>query len=545
MSPKQHSTNSAGRRFGPQSLVRLLPSLTDVAFLLPVLLLFTRLDGVKRLLADADTGWHIRAGEWILANGRVPEEDLFSFTMAGAPWFAWEWLADVVMALLHRWFGLAGPVYLGVLLVGTTAVLIFRLCRRRTNNDLISISIVAVAVVASSIHWLARPHLFTFLFVAISLHWIDRAYDTKGYLWCFPPLVVLWTNLHGAFFVSIILLAAVGTGLALRELLSARTGGIGAAWRNCSPYYYCALGCAVASLLNPYGWKLHLHIYRYLTEPFHFENIIEFQSISFHNPAAIYFEILLGLGLLAAGWSMAKRRFADAFLLIGWLHLALLAARNIPIYAILAAPLVVRFLTEALEALRTADIAPWVRTTAKALQGFGVEFTAVDRSPRLYLSSIAAMGLLSFFLLSPRPATTKLQAEFDPKNYPADVLGLLVGKRVFTNDEWGDYLIYKLYPKSKVFVDGRSDFYGEEFSRQYLDVLRAKWDWEHVLSRHQVDAVLLPPDTALTSALKNHRRWKVAYDDTVAVLFLPVDNPRGSSVTRRDSCAGRASTVYR
>ena len=511
------STAKAGPRVAP--ILRVFPSLTDVAFLAPLLLLFARLDGVKTLLGDGDTGWHIRAGEWMLANGRVPEQDLFSFTKAGEPWFAWEWLADVLMALLHQRFGLAGPVYLGIVLIGLTSLLIFRLCRRYTNNDFISIAAVSFAVVSSSIHWRARPHLFTFLFLAITLHWIDRAYENRKYLWFFPPLVALWTNLHGAFFISIVILGAVGTGLALRELLSAQSGGIGAAWAKSRGHYYAALGCAAASLVNPYGWNLHIHIYRYLTERYHFDNIIEFQSMSFHNPTAMFFETLLGLGLLTVGWSVAQRRFADALLLLGWLHLALLSARNVPIYGFIAAPLVTRFLTEAIAALQKAEVAEWLRKAAGSVEAYAADFTATDRTPRFYLPSIGAAGLLWLLMLGAPPAATKLHSEFDTKLYPAKVLGLLDGKRVFTNDEWGDYLIYKLYPNTKVYVDGRSDFYGAEFSLKYLDVVRAKWNWADVLAQHKIDAILLPVDSPLSSTLKATGQWKAVYDDKVAILF--------------------------
>ena len=59
---------------------RLMPSMTDMAFLMPILFLFARMDGVKTLLADGDTGWHIRTGQWILSHRQVPFHDIFSFT---------------------------------------------------------------------------------------------------------------------------------------------------------------------------------------------------------------------------------------------------------------------------------------------------------------------------------------------------------------------------------------------------------------------------------------------------------------------------------
>ncbi len=97
-----------------------------------------------------------------------------------------------------------------------------------------------------------------------------------------PPLTVLWANLHGGFFVGIVLVAAYG--------LRRRPG----------PWVAAAAGCAVASLVNPYGWRLHLHIASYLTDPFLYAHIAEFRSISFQHSMARFFEALCALAAAAA-----------------------------------------------------------------------------------------------------------------------------------------------------------------------------------------------------------------------------------------------------
>src|SRR5258705_1611786 len=106
-----------------QFAVRLLPSLTDFAFLMPMAFLFGRMDGVKTLLSDCDTGWHIRTGEWILANRGIPAHDIFSFSKPGQPWFAWEWLSDIWFAWLNGIGGLNAVVLFGGLMVATTIAL--------------------------------------------------------------------------------------------------------------------------------------------------------------------------------------------------------------------------------------------------------------------------------------------------------------------------------------------------------------------------------------------------------------------------------------
>ncbi|MGA9495393.1 MAG: hypothetical protein WBV41_06035, partial [Terriglobales bacterium] len=85
-------------------------------------------------MADADIGWHIRTGEQILATHSLPRTDSFSSTMQGQPWFAWEWLYDLALGILHRACGLNGVVWLCSLLVATIFVtLLSQLVRRGTG----------------------------------------------------------------------------------------------------------------------------------------------------------------------------------------------------------------------------------------------------------------------------------------------------------------------------------------------------------------------------------------------------------------------------
>src|ERR1039458_9021734 len=153
--------------------IKLLPSLADFAFLMPIFFLFSRLDGAKMLLGDGDAGWHIRTGEWILANHRVPVRDLFSFSKPGQIWYAWEWLADVVWAWLVARGGLATLVLFCALLISATYTMLYRLARRKAN-PLVALAVTMIAAAASSVHWLARPHLFTLLFVILFYAALER-----------------------------------------------------------------------------------------------------------------------------------------------------------------------------------------------------------------------------------------------------------------------------------------------------------------------------------------------------------------------------------
>jgi len=507
-------------------IVRVLPSMTDLAFLMPILFLFTRMDGAKTMLGDGDTGWHIRTGQWILANGRVPHADIFSFTKPGQPWYAWEWLWDAWFAWLYQRGGLAIVVAVNILILCLTFALLFRLVSRHCGNPFVAITVTFLACAASAIHWLARPHLVTMLFTVILLMALDRdrARRTR-WLWALPLFFILWTNLHGGFFVGLIILGGFAAGELARALFTSSSSERRAALQSSARYAAMVLLCAFVTLVNPYTYHLHTHIYQFFSEPFHIQNIGEYQSISFHSPAALYLESMLLFGAFAAAWFVIQRRdFVPLVLIAGWAHLALFAARNIPLFTIIAAPFVAQAVYETLLGLEYAQAAAWLKRTAGGFRSVAAEFSEIDRHWRLHLVSVAAALVLVLAIVNPT-ATGKLKAEYDPQRYPAKALSVLradPASRIFTDDEWGDYLLYNLYPGHKVFVDGRDDFYGQDFEQKYLDVMNVKYDWEQSLNKYKVDTIVLSTKTALAGAIKQSGHWRTVYDDTVAIVFRAV-----------------------
>jgi len=146
--------------------LRCIPSLTSLAFLLPLFLLYWQLGGPSALLNDPNTGVHVRAGDWMLAHHAIPRQDLFSFTIAGRPWCDWEWLSDVIFSLLHRWGGLAAIAAFSLALVCLTSVTVYRTASLHAGGT-VAFAVTCLVMATTTIHWLARPHLFTWLLVAI------------------------------------------------------------------------------------------------------------------------------------------------------------------------------------------------------------------------------------------------------------------------------------------------------------------------------------------------------------------------------------------
>jgi hypothetical protein len=528
-----------------QFAVKLLPSLADFAFLMPIAFLFGRMDGVKTLLSDCDTGWHIRTGEWIIANGWVPMRDIFSFSKPGAPWYAWEWLSDVLFAKLNALGGLQAVVMFTILMLSVTFAALFLLVRRK-SNPIVAIAVTMLAAAASSIHWLARPHLFTLLFLVLFYAALEQVQEGRTHLLrvpilaALPVVTILWTNLHGGFFVGALMILAYGGGEILHLVFSPNAADRWPAWRKARSYFLSGLACLAASLVNPYTYHLHVHMAQYLRDPWNSQHIIEFLSPTFHHPTAIFFEAMLAMAVAAAVWNLRQGRFTEALLVLVWAHGGLLAARNIPIFMIAAAPPVAAAIQQWLLHVPGLNVAAWLRTAGAKFNQVADETGETDAIPRLHLVSVLGLLLVAAMICAPHPPK-KFRAEFDPTFYPAAALATLrsdpVG-RVFTNDEWGDYLIYRLYPAHKVFVDGRSDFYGDDFEEKYIDVLNVKYGWEKILGGFGVDTILLPPNTPLTGALKESSRWHVVYDDGISVVFRSAPRTAGVPVSVAKSSGG-------
>ncbi|HEY1497113.1 MAG TPA: hypothetical protein VGF49_21305 [Candidatus Solibacter sp.] len=391
-----------------QFAVKLLPSLADFAFLMPIVFLFGRMDGVKTLLSDCDTGWHIRTGEWILANGWVPTRDMFSFSKPGAPWYAWEWLSEILFAKLNAIGGLQAVVMFTILLISVTFMCLFLLIRRKAN-PIVAIAVTMLAAAASSIHWLARPHLFTLFFLVLFYAALEQVREGRTRIFgipvlaALPAITILWTNLHGGFFVGTLMIMAYGGGEILRLLFSASAEDRGPALLRARAYFLSALACVAASLVNPYTYHLHVHMAQYLRDPWNSQHIMEFLSPSFHHPTAIFFELMLVMAVITSVSNIRHGQFTEALLMLVWAHGGLLAARNIPIFMIAAAPPVAACIQQWLLRLPESSVAAWLRSAADRFNRVAEETGQTDSIARLHLVSALGVLLVAALIFAPHP----------------------------------------------------------------------------------------------------------------------------------------------
>ncbi len=510
---RQEPASPQAARFRTGLARVLAPSLSDCFFIALIVWLFiSGASGWISLLGDGDTGWHIRTGQYILQHHSVPTRDLFSFSRPGAPWFAWEWLTDVIYALCFQIAGLKAIVLMAGVMIALYATVILRYTLWRGANALVASFTTLVAVGASSMHFLARPHLFTLLLLPVCL-WVVEADRRKNtaWLWVLIPLTALWTNLHGGF---VIFLACVGLLVLVCALeIALERSGAGAGWSQIRRYSALLAGCSLASLANPYGIQLHVHIYTYLRADW-IKNIVqEFQAPTFRSEGQLQFEALLLAGLIAIGFLLRRRLYVEALWVLFLAHSSLISVRHAPLYACVAAPLI------------AGEISEWWRTgvaglkksaAARILYQLGADLTPgflrTSAWPAVLVLSLAALN-----------APLKWPTDFPSAMFPTTMVhqhaGLITSGRLLTPDQWGDYIIFTLYPRQRVYVDGRSDFYGEKLGQEYLHLMQGAYDWRAILDRNGFTVALLPMDWPLASMLKLDPSWRVVQDDGKAILF--------------------------
>jgi hypothetical protein len=507
----------------------LIPSLSDLFFLAILVWLFmsSGAAGWQGLLADADAGWHIRTGQYILDHHAVPHRDLYSFSKPGAPWFAWEWGSDVLFGWLERIAGLKGVVlFTGVLIAAFSLTLIRRMIWRGVHL-FVALAVALLAVGSASIHFLARPHIFTLLFLSIAVWMIESDRENQSRrIWLLVPLTILWTNLHGGFLALIALLGLCAVGTAL-EAWSAKEVWGGLWWRSAARYAALAAACAAASLINPYGYRLHVHMAAYLRSDWIRSVIQEFMSPTFRNENMMQFEVLLIVGLIAAGALLRRKCIVEALWIVFFAHMALASARHVPVYVTVVGPVV------------AYELAGWWKSwthgaSKKSLPAIFNQMAA-DSAPWFRRTSIWPFAVLAGLVLTGAPIPWP--QDFPDSMFPTQIVrahaAAILSSRVLTTDQWGDYLIY-VNPQQKVFVDGRSDFYGPEIGNQYLRLVNGAEDWREILHKFDFNLVLLPKELAIVQLLQTQPGWGVIADDGKRILLVRTSTsvpPTGNSGT--------------
>ena len=463
-----------------------------------------------RAPVDTDTWWHLQSGRWIVAERSIPTTDPFSHTRYGQPW-NYPWLSQIALFLTYDKLGYAGLALLVAGLATLAFVFVWRQCWE--TDRWLRAFVLIIAAATSGVIWAARPQMFSLaLAAAFALVLARLRKGDRNTVWLLPALMVVWVNLHGGFAIGLILIVATLVGEIGNQLLK----NPGLAWRDIGRLGLVLGLCLLVVPINPNGFQMMTYPFRTVGIGVLQDFIAEWRSPDFHQLHFHPFIWMILATMTALGLSDRRADFTDLTLVALFTYMSLLAARNIALLALVAAPVIVRHGTDALWAWRQRLDRP-VRTQP-----------AREDSARIVLNWVlvalvvtAAATTIAQQLLP--NAIEKAKAEI----LPVEAIKFLQAERpigpLFNSYNWGGYLIWELteYP---VFVDGRTDLYDDEFLTEYLSIVFVQEGWEAKLDNHDVNLVLIEPQSMLGRMLSeralNGQGWSQVYLDEMAAIFV-------------------------
>ncbi len=459
-------------------------------------------------LSNNDIWLHVTTGRLILERHVVPTVDEYSFTRAGAPYVAHEWLAQVAFAILHALGGTGALIALKPIALAVAASLVALTARELGAGPAASFWGGALAIVSMTSHLYTRPHLFTFVGLAAT-GWLlaRRRRGDRRAAWALVGVEMLWANLHGGFALGIVLAAAMGA-------------------------FTVAGAMALAAMVNPRGPGLFSFLI-VSSDPGHRRLIQEWFS-PFEEPfvGSFHFWIyaaVLALSLAGAAWSLIRKRKAGrspapVVALLLFAGLSVTSKRHASLLGIVAAPW----------------LALWGSELAASFRREG----AARASRGLAASSAAALALAAAawsFGVPHESGAWRMPGGGVGPNVPVAAMDAALSYGLkgncFASYAFAGYVVHRAWPQTRVFIDSRTEVYGGPFIEQYtaamgdpdrMASLMRTWPMDYAIVSYKLEQAEGP-----VMALRADPRWALIYFDDLAMIFA-----------KRDSAAAGAGGVY-
>ncbi|GAA4744853.1 hypothetical protein GCM10023264_07680 [Sphingomonas daechungensis] len=441
---------------------------------------------------DGDVSWHIAAGRWIIEHHyKIPRTDPFSFTMAGKPWIAFEWGAELILAGAYNLAGFAGLAALVALALMALFGTLFWYLRDKAGPVALLVAFAATYLVLQPFI-MARPHVLTWPFLALWAAVMFRYRDAGRA----PPLawalfIVLWANIHGSYFAGFLVSAACG----LDAWIDARFDR-----KVFIRWLVFGIAILLAAMLNAYGVKGVL----YPLEISSMTTLLSIGEWQASNPSStpIFYGLLIGV----LGALLAKRpqfRPGELALLLLTLLMAFTHIRHQSVFIILSAMIV----TPKLAGPGRKDAPPTFASNGEKRLWLGAAAVA----------ALPIVGVRAMIPLQPRETFS------NPRGLIAHIPPELRDQPVLNEYSMGGPLILS---GVKVFIDGRADMYGDDYFKTYLKMNDGDWDaFTDSVRKYGFRWTMLQKGNRLVEKLDASPDWRRVYSDEVGVIHVRRDQP--------------------
>lgn len=481
--------------------------LNIVLYALLFLLLFYK----ALTVLDPDFGWHIRIGE-LITSGNFPRTDPFSYAMPSFPYFDHEWLINFLMYKVYVYTGMPGIAVVFSLLCLTSIWIVSTIPKTKSTNLLL------VFLLFGSLYpyFGARPQVLSWVFAALYAKLL--IFSTKlPLLLLVPFLQLIWTNVHGSFPLGLVFIFLF---LVERYITTKKVS---------RQNVLVLLLSALVTTLNPHGVGVWKEIYLTVSDPKLSSNISEWSSSAFTATPLHTFVLVLIFVLSYVVWQKTKRTYFIPFLVF-FLFIGVNNSRNIPIWSIIALPILGHLLILFRENLKTKSV--------------------INRYAKAFKFLLIFSGVLSVLHTT---IDLKNTQRFREENfYPKAAVEFLktqdISGQLFSSYNWGGYLIWQ-YPEKKVFIDGRMPSWRRQPAppsesinafEDYEAIITKKDEHKNQFAKYGVTYVLWPNKTkssnswlikkiiAMLQISENEfdlienlesANWKRIYADEVAVVY--------------------------
>ena len=455
-------------------------------------------------LADPDIWWHMRAGEWIVQNHRIPHVDPFSATTMGKPWIDYNWLFDLGSYWVVSQFDLASIVWFETLMrIGVTAGL-FSLLRTVTSNFWKALGLTALAMLAMAWVLPPRPGAISVLFFLLELHVLVSAQRKANprLLWIIPAIFVLWANIHIEFVTGLFMLGIFCLEPLARKLVEMSRGLRTPVDEYTRQLWMTGIASGVAVMLNPYGPYLLTSAFNYARDTKIYDVIVEFHAMHFRSMNDWAVLALLMLACFSLGRSR-QFRYAWSILLAWAAWMGFRSLREVWLVAILSAVII---------------------ASARGDEEQASE-KIVRTSPGMRLAVGATVFVVLIVGASYWSLSSKKLLQQVSEIYPLGAVGYIHQNHLqgpLLNElSWGGFLIYAA-PEIPVSLDGRTNVHSQDEILHSFPLWNGEAGWQNRPELQHANLIVSNHEWPLALLLRSDPRFRIAYEDRTAVLFQAV-----------------------
>ncbi len=481
-------------------------------FLIFILILFLSL----RRITDADIGFHLKGGEWMLVNKSFHRYDEFTYTVNKNEYIAMYWLFQIIIYLIYKISDYRGIVIFKTIIVLLIYFIILLRLLRYKIHPVVILSILLLSIFPFELRFSVRPEIFTYLFLALTLFILEEYYYRKeNYLFLLPFINLLWVNLHGLFILSWFVLITYLISIFIHNKKMDKT------------FLKYTIFSILICLLNPYFFKgilFPFYLFTRLQGGSIFKSavtelispwaIIRREVSPFLQRQQIYIYYFLSVsGFLVTFIKILKRKLHEILLFVIFFILSAMAMRNIPLFLIVSIPFIGNFIND----IRIRIPVKLLKTDFKICNL--IFFTVIPIITIIFILKVYTND----YYFSKR-TYMHFGIGIEENIHPVKATEFLcknnLDGRILNDLNSGSWLVWK--GPQKVFIDGRLEVMREEFFKKYLISFEYPGGLKKLIDEYKPDIVFFDYDASLLwyLQLKNIKDFRIIYCDINTAIYL-------------------------